>query len=102
LPPILIGLPQPGSEPLNVAAPPTLPHISGYVPPTPERPPVVTSGAAAQAQASEPSVAFSDRWMDPKATSVLSFGHPASNVFTPSQMQNMPQWPIVTSPQANR
>lgn len=112
LPPILVGLPQPGSEPLNVAAPPTLPRISGYVPPIPERPPVVTSGAAAQAQASEPGVAFSDRWLDPKATgmtSALSFGQPAapgaatgsgystSGVFTPSQMQNMPQWPITSS-----
>jgi adhesin transport system outer membrane protein len=108
LPPILVGLPQPGSEPLNVAAPPTLPRISGYVPPIPERPPVVTSGAAAQAQASEPSVAFSDRWFDPKATgttSALSFGQPAasgldystSGVFTPSQMKNMPQWPITSS-----
>jgi len=101
LPPVLIGLPQPGSEPLNVAAPRTVPRISGYIPPTPDRPPVVTSGAAAQAQASEPNVAFSDRWMDPKAASALSFGHPASSAFTPGQMQNMPQWPI-TSPQANR
>jgi len=101
LPPVLIGLPQPGSEPLNVAAPRTVPRISGYIPPTPDRPPVVTSGAAAQAQASEPTVAFSDRWMDPKAASALSFGHPASSAFTPGQMQNMPQWPI-TSPQANR
>ena len=110
-PPILVGLPQPGSEPLNVAAPRTVPRISGYVPPIPERPPVVTSGAAAQAQASELSVAFSDRWFDPKANagaaSALSFGqpaasglgYPASGVFTPSQMQNMPQWPIT---QANR
>ena len=110
LPPILVGLPQPGSEPLNVAAPPKLPHISGYVPPTPERPPVVVPpGAAAQAQASEPNVAFSDRWYDPKASaaSALSFGQPAaagdltSGVFTPGQMKNMPQWPI-TSSQANR
>jgi outer membrane protein, adhesin transport system len=112
LPPILVGLPQPGSEPLNVAAPPTLPRISGYVPPTPERPPVVVPpGSATQAQASEANVAFSDRWYDPKATAgtapALSFGQPAasgysaSGVFTPSQMQNLPQWPM-TSPQANK
>jgi outer membrane protein, adhesin transport system len=112
LPPILVGLPQPGSEPLNVAAPPTLPRFSGYVPPTPERPPVVVPpGSAAQAQASEANVAFSDRWYDPKATAgtapALSFGQPAasgysaSGVFTPSQMQNLPQWPM-TSPQANK
>ena len=38
LPPILINIPQPGPEPLNVVAPRTQPMISGYVPPTPDRP----------------------------------------------------------------
>lgn len=48
LPPILINLPHPGSEPLNVAVPPNTPY-SNVVPPTPAR----------------PTVAFSERWADP-------------------------------------
>ena len=35
--PILIGLPQPGPEPLNTAGPVTIPWISGWIPWMPER-----------------------------------------------------------------
>src|SRR6185436_2790867 len=66
LPPILINIPQPGPEPLNVVAPRTQPTISGYVPPTPDRP--IPSPGAARASADDgaaPKVAFSDRWLDP-------------------------------------
>jgi hypothetical protein len=48
LPPILINLPHPGSEPLNVAVPPNTPYTN-VIPPTPAR----------------PTVAFSERWADP-------------------------------------
>ena len=55
LPPILINIPQPGPEPLNVAAPRTQPVISGYVPPMPDRPiPSPVPGAGARASADEP------------------------------------------------
>jgi adhesin transport system outer membrane protein len=101
LPPILIGLPHPGSEPLNVAAPRTVPSISGYVPPTPERPAAGSEASAAQAS-SAPRVAFSDRWQDPKAASgtdgASSLGYSTTSVFSPGQMRNMPPWPIRTAP----
>lgn len=61
LPPIMINLPHPGSEPLNVVTPPSAPY-SNSVPPTPDR----------------PTVAFSERWSDPTATaSVASMQNPA-------------------------
>src|SRR5262245_32305075 len=68
--PILIGVPQPGPEPLNVAAPVTVPWISGFVPWMPERPPAAAA-AAAQASADEPAAAkmsFTDRWREPAST----------------------------------
>jgi adhesin transport system outer membrane protein len=110
LPPILINIPQPGPEPLNVAGPRTQPVISGYVPPTPDRPipsPVPGTGAQANADdgAAAPKVGFSDRWLDPTAT---AFARPAplhpldgavfsgavTGIFTPNQLKQMPQWPI--------
>jgi adhesin transport system outer membrane protein len=51
LPPIVINLPHPGSEPLNVAVPPNKSY-SNVIPPTHAR----------------PTVAFSERWADPTAT----------------------------------
>jgi adhesin transport system outer membrane protein len=111
LPPVLIGLPQPGSEPLNVAGPVTEPRISGWVPPTPERPPVTVSGAAT---APPPKVAFSDRWLDPTVTAYAAptpqigqqpgtgadsnLGNSAAGMFTPSQIMKMPPWPIKDAP----
>ena len=70
LPPILINIPQPGPEPLNVAGPRTQPVISGYVPPMPGRPiPSPVPGAGARASADEPpKVGFSIRWIDPTVT----------------------------------
>jgi hypothetical protein len=103
LPPIMIGLPHPGPEPLNVAAPPTTPPYSGVVPPTPSRPAASDAGLSPQT-----SVAFSDRWQDPSATASTSqvprLGHPQSTAadamlgfsagITPGQLLKMPQWPL--------
>lgn len=109
LPPILINIPQPGPEPLNVVAPRTQPVISGYVPPTPDRPiPSPIPGAGARASAVEgaaaPKAAFSDRWLDPTATAFAPPAlHPlagavysgaATGIFTPNQLKQMPPWPI--------
>jgi adhesin transport system outer membrane protein len=119
LPPILINIPQPGPEPLNVVAPRTQPVISGYVPPTPDRPiPSPVPGAGAQASAnygtSAPNVTFSDRWLDPTATAFstpvhqigpqtpappateaeVSLGYSAPSIFTPSQLMRLPVWPL--------
>ena len=49
--PIMLSLPHPGSEPLNVATPPNTPFINS-IPPTPSR----------------AGLAFSERWTDPTAT----------------------------------
>ena len=115
-PPILINIPQPGPEPLNVAAPRTQPVISGYVPPMPDRPiPSPVPGAGARASADEaPKVGFSDRWLDPTVTAraapalvldpgansqggaIPGLGYSASSLFSPSQPKGMPYWPIRT------
>src|SRR6478752_2664190 len=110
LPPILINIPQPGPEPLNVVAPRTQPVISGYVPPMPDRPipsPVPGTGARASADegAAAPQVGFSDRWLDPTVTakvapalvldpgassqggSVLGLGYSTSSLFSPSPLK---------------
>src|SRR6185312_10795478 len=123
-PPILINIPQPGPEPLNVVAPRTQPVISGYVPPTPDRPipsPVPGTGARASADegAAAPKVGFSDRWLDPTVTakvapalvldpgassqggSVLGLGYSTSSVFSPSQLKGMPSWPV-RDPRSNQ
>jgi outer membrane protein, adhesin transport system len=90
LPPILIGVSQPGPEPLNVVAPEMRPSISGRLPPTPDRPAAATAGRPAA-----PRVSFSDRWLDPTATTATSnLGYSATSVFSPSQMLNMPNWPV--------
>ena len=118
LPPILINIPQPGPEPLNVTGPRTQPVISGYVPPTPERPiPSPVPGAGSRASADEGTkVGFSDRWLDPTATaystpvhqigpqepapqqqatgSDAAIGYSAPGIFTPSQLMKLPVWPL--------
>jgi adhesin transport system outer membrane protein len=119
LPPILINIPQPGPEPLNVVAPRTQPVISGYVPPTPDRPipsPVPGAGARASADGGSPApkMAFSDRWLDPTASAFstpthligpqtpappateaeASLGYSAPGIFTPSQLMKLPVWPL--------
>ena len=74
LPPILITLPHPGSEPLDVAAP-LAPVNTNPPSPPPSRPPT-----------------FSERWSAVPAASALGF---ASGVFSPkSMLTNMPHWPI--------
>jgi adhesin transport system outer membrane protein len=118
LPPILINIPQPGPEPLNVAGPRTQPVISGYVPPVPDRPPGATA-AHAEASADEPKSAFSDRWLDPTASALstpvhqigpnepmsiqpqqqasgadASLSYSQTGIFTPGQMTKMPVWPL--------
>jgi outer membrane protein, adhesin transport system len=119
LPPILIGLPQPGPEPLNVAGPVTAPPISGWTPPVPDRP-LASAAEASQASADAPrsKTAFSDRWLDPTTTvfaplalqttpqdpqqlqppmtgsdAKLGFSS-ATGAFSPSQMLKMPNWPL--------
>ena len=106
--PILIGIPQPGPEPLNVAGPVTSPSISGWTPWMPDRPPAAMAEASqASASAPETKVGFSDRWLDPTATALAapiynagpqaadtSLGYSASSMFSPSHLRNMPNWPI--------
>ena len=110
LAPILIGLPQPGPEPLNVAAPVTNPSISGWIPWMPDRPPApVADAGQASAAAPQTKVGFSDRWLDPTATALAaplpptgqpngaesSLGYSAApGMFTPDQLKKMPPWPI--------
>jgi outer membrane protein, adhesin transport system len=110
LPPIMIGLPHPGPEPLNVAAPPTIPYYSGVVSPAPPRPSV--SQANAGQTASGRSVAFSERWLDPTALASAAPAHrlgPQSAAsadstlgfsagITPGQLLKMPNWPIQDAP----
>ena len=111
LAPILIGIPQPGPEPLNVASPVTSPSISGWTPWMPDRPPAAMAEASqASASAPQTKVGFSDRWLDPTATALAApvyntgpqtagaensgLGYAASNMFSPSHLRNMPNWPI--------
>ena len=109
--PILIGVPQPGPEPLNVAGPVTSPSISGWTPWMPDRPPAPMAETS-QASANSPGtkVGFSDRWLDPTATTLAApvyksgpqtadngnsgLGYAAPSMFSPSQLHNMPNWPI--------
>jgi adhesin transport system outer membrane protein len=103
LPPILINIPQPGPEPLNVLAPRTQPTISGYVPPTPDRPVPGPQAVNADEGAATPKIAFSDRWLDPSAMAfapptplhpLAGPGYsPATGMFTPNQLKQMPLWP---------
>jgi hypothetical protein len=106
LSPILIGLPQPGPEPLNVAAPVTTPSISGWIPWMPDRPPAPLAEASqASANAPQAKVGFSDRWLDPTATTLAvspqpvmgmepSLSYSASGMLSPDRMSKMPAWPI--------
>jgi outer membrane protein, adhesin transport system len=76
LPPILIHLPNPGPEPLNVAGRPTNPGYNKEPPPKPDRPPTGNS--------------FSERWSAVLQDSpALAF-----NPLSPRLLQNMPPWPI--------
>jgi adhesin transport system outer membrane protein len=78
LPPILITLPNPGPEPLNVRGPVTAPPVATEPPPEPARPP---SGET-----------FNQRWgalSDP--TKAIGF---APEVFTPDSLMKFPLWPI--------
>ena len=118
LAPILIGLPQPGPEPLNVAGPVTQPPISGWTPWIPDRP-LASAAEASQASADAPrsKTAFSDRWLDPTTTRLRAIrnadrpqdpqqlqppmigsdarlGFSTTGVFSPSQMLKMPNWPL--------
>jgi len=80
LPPVLIGLPHPGSEPLNVAAPLTRPSINNDHPAEPPRPLAANS--------------FSERWSALPArqsNSALGF---ASDVYSPNPLARMNLWPI--------
>ena len=75
LPPILISLPHPGSEPLNVAAPPAKPTISRDRPAEPPRPLAANS--------------FSERWSAlPAQQSESALGF-ASDVFSPNPLARM-------------
>ena len=76
LPPILISLPNPGPEPLNVAGRPTDPSYNKEPPPKPARPPAHTP--------------FSQRW------GAISQNSPALafNPMSPRMLANMPPWPI--------
>jgi len=81
LPPILIHLPNPGPEPLNVEGPQTVPEINNEIPPVPARP---------------PETSFSQRWGALQSSEArqhaLGF---ASDLFSPESMLNkMPTWPI--------
>src|SRR4029077_12574038 len=73
--PILIGIPQPGPEPLNTAGPVKIPRISGWVPWMPQRPPSAIAATAVRASADEPAAepktAFSDRWHEPTSTAFM-------------------------------
>jgi adhesin transport system outer membrane protein len=76
--PIILTLPHPGSEPLNVTAMPTAPGVVETRPPEPVRP--------------VPPESFADRWGGVKSGSALGY---ASNVFSPMSFVDMPAWPIV-------
>jgi adhesin transport system outer membrane protein len=78
LPPILITLPNPGPEPLNVRGPVTAPPVATEPPPEPARPP---SGET-----------FNQRWgalSDP--TKAIGY---APEVFRPESLMKFPLWPI--------
>jgi adhesin transport system outer membrane protein len=116
--PILIGIPQPGPEPLNVAGPVTVPWISGWIPWMPDRPPTAIAAQAARASADEPApkAAFTDRWLEPTSTAFgapvqivpqetprtpptgsgaeSSMSYSATDVFSPGQIMKMPPWPL--------
>jgi outer membrane protein, adhesin transport system len=79
LPPIMVHLPHPGAEPLNVAAPSEIPAISHDRPAEPVRP------AAPET--------FSQRWgaIPTQSNSALGF---ASDVLSPKQLMHTPVWPI--------
>ena len=79
LAPIQINLPHPGSEPLNVATPPTRPVYDATIPPQPPRP--------------APSRSFADRWGAVPSGSGTAVGF-ASEIFSTSAMKDMPHWPI--------
>ena len=114
--PILIGIPQPGPEPLNVAGPVTVPWISGWIPWMPDRPPAAIAAQAARASADEPApkTAFTDRWLEPTSTAFgapvqivpqetpqapasgaeSSMSYSATGIVAPGQMVKMPPWPL--------
>ena len=116
--PILIGIPQPGPEPLNVTGPVTVPWISGWIPWMPDRPPTAIAAQAARASADEPApkAVFTDRWLEPTSTAFgapvqivpqetprtpptgsgaeSSMSYSATDVFSPGQMMKMPPWPL--------
>jgi outer membrane protein, adhesin transport system len=114
--PILIGIPQPGPEPLNVAGPVAVPWISGWIPWMPDRPPAAIAAQAARASADEPApkVAFTDRWLEPTSTAFgapvqivpqetpqapasgaeSSMSYSATGIVAPGQMVKMPPWPL--------
>jgi adhesin transport system outer membrane protein len=75
--PILLTLPHPGSEPLNVTAMPAVPVVSNERPAEPPRPPATES--------------FSERWGAVQSKNALGY---SSNVFSPTSFANMPAWPI--------
>ena len=79
LPPILINLPHPGSEPLNVAAPVTAPAISGDRPPVPPRPPAPGT--------------FTERWSALPAGTGTALGFAPSSMLSPNLVAHMPVWP---------
>jgi len=79
LAPILINLPQPGSEPLNVATPPARPVYDATIPAEPQRP--------------APSVSFADRWGAIQSGTTTAVGF-ASEIFSKNSMKSMPAWPI--------
>ena len=88
-PPILINLPHPGSEPLNVIGPPVVPTYSPVRPAEPPRPPVLARNTA---ENTAKSTSFAERWDAlHKAPTALGF---TSEVFSSKSIMNMPAWPL--------
>jgi adhesin transport system outer membrane protein len=81
LPQILINLPNPGSEPLNVAGKRVSPPVTEQIPPEPARPPAADHS-------------FNERWGAlPSGSQAKAIGF-APEVFSPESLFKLPIWPI--------
>jgi adhesin transport system outer membrane protein len=87
LPPILLTLPHPGPEPLNVAAPLTVPTISHDRPAEPAR--ASPESFSQRWSAVRPSDSFSQRWSAVTRNSALGF---ASDPVPSNAMIRFPLW----------
>jgi adhesin transport system outer membrane protein len=80
-PPILLTLPQPGPEPVNVTGTPSSPAVSSERPAVPPRPPAQES--------------FTQRWGAIESNTAMGY---APEVFSsPKSMATLPKWPIVSA-----